>query len=629
MRMVNGSGTPVAVLHTPKPSNRGELEFLARLQDLLDDDAHIWAELNSHTLGFGAECDFLLVAPNLGAFAIELKSILLDQIESMGPKECSIRYPGGVQNKHPLDQARGGMNSVRNHLQKHAHGDVRHPYPFMQPIVAFPKITFEDFAEAFEGQTQLIGQAENLFLFAGDFDSTDVLTRRLRAMYGQRAPELHQVAFLIEHLSIEAAVTRKPKASSADAYRAKVAIERIANAPRAPRRNAAPAEQSARDRAYLGESDPRLVIFEGAPGTGKTIELMRLALQHAAQGRRVLFTCFNLVLASFLEGLLAHEDVGEELAAEIDIIPVGRLRVLVRDDSQSMVDLYDTVCIDEAQDLASDAFDNIQLVTTSDARWFLADGPGQEIYSDETPAPLLTRARARAKELNTVVKLTTSRRAATAAAQIARSVRDVAPSSDRIPAWYSTRAIQRRSKQTTLDLEIEPIPDPTELIDLKFWEAPPGKEAAFEAVVSSILGRLHQERRPQDLAILVARTRKDHVNLETVRRVLDRMDVPYLDQTVPENKSMVLPEGHVRLVSYSSARGIEASRVLLLDLGYAFWEAKSVAEAERSRALLYVALTRGRLGTTVLCAPVERERPYVKFLGASVAEYERLMNLEP
>ena len=71
------------------------------------------------------------------------------------------------------------------------------------------------------------------------------------------------------------------------------------------------------------------MIFEGAPGTGKTIELMRLALEHAKQGRRVLFTCFNLVLASFLEGLLAHEDVGDELAAYIDIIPVGRLTSLV------------------------------------------------------------------------------------------------------------------------------------------------------------------------------------------------------------------------------------------------------------------------------------------------------------
>lgn len=44
--------------------------------------------------------------------------------------------------------------------------------------------------------------------------------------------------------------------------------------------------------------------------------------------------------------------------------------------------------------------------------------------------------------------------------------------------------------------------------------------------------------------------------------------------------------------------------------------------------MLYMALTRGRLGTTVLCAPVEQEKPHVDFLVESVGDYERLMNAE-
>lgn len=285
--------------------------------------------------------------------------------------------------------------------------------------------------------------------------------------------------------------------------------------------------------------------------------------------------------------------------------------------------------MDESQDLSEWAFDNIQLVTKEDARWFLADGPGQELYSEGTPAPLLLKARERAQRWDSLVKLTTSRRAATAALQIARSVRDIAPNKERIATWYSTRAIQRRSSQGTLDLAIEALPDPTELIDVRFWKYPPGKDECFQEVLTELLGRLDREQRPNDLAILVARTKNDTVNLATVRKVLDRMGVPYLDQTVDANKGVVLPEGHVRLVSYSSARGIEASRVLLLDLGYAFWEPKTKAEGDVSRAMLYVALTRGRLGTTVLCAPVEQERAYVDFLVSSVREYERLMNAEP
>lgn len=621
----------MAVLHTPRPSNRGEAAFLSRIEELLGGDTHVWTELNSHTLGSGDECDFLLAAPNLGAFAVEVKAIVLDQIEEMGPKTCKIRYPNGVQSKHPLEQARSGMNSLRNYLQKHVHGTARHPYPFMKHVVAFPKIASTDFEEAFANSSQLIELAEAWFLFADDLDSTESLLRQLQSIYGQRSlPDAQQIDFLIRHLSIDEAVSRKPKSSSADAGRAKVAIQAIARAPSSSaRKEKAAVEQTPRDRAYLGPSDPRVVIFEGAPGTGKTIELMRLALEHAKQGRRVLFTCFNLVLASFLEGLLAHEDVGDELAAHIDIIPVGRLISLVGDDADLMADLYDTVCIDESQDLSQWAFDNIQLVTKQDARWFLADGPGQELYSEGTPAPLLVKARERAQESNSLVRLTTSRRAASATLQIARSVRDIAPAKERISAWYSTRAIQRRPTQAVLDLEMEAIPDPTELIDVRFWRYPPGKDQCFEDVLTELLERLERERRPRDLAILVARSRgQDARNLETARQALDRMGVPYLDQTIDANKAGVLPDGHVRLVSYSSARGIEASRVLLLDLGYAFWEPKTKADGEISRTMLYVALTRGRLGTTVLSAPVEQGKPYVDFLVSSVTEYARLMGAE-
>ncbi|WP_107706204.1 NERD domain-containing protein [Nocardioides allogilvus] len=617
----------MAVLHTPRPSNRGELAFVSRVEELLGDDTHVWTELNSHTLGSGDECDLLLAAPNLGAFAIEIKAIILDQIEEMGPKTCKIRYPSGVQTKHPLEQARSGMNSLRNYLQKHAQGsNHRHPYPFMKHVVALPKITFAQFEEAFAASSQLIELAESWFLFADDLESTESLRRQLQSIYGERAlPDAQQIDFLVSHLSIDEAVTRKPQPSSADAERAKVAIQRVVRASAPGQKAPAVVEQTPRDRAYLGPTDPRVVIFEGAPGTGKTIELMRLALEHARNGRRVLFTCFNLVLASFLEGMLAHEDVGDELASHIDIIPVGRLTTLAGDDATVMADLYDTVCVDESQDLSEWAFDNIQLVAKDDARWFLADGPGQELYSEGTPAPLLLKARERAGQVGSLVKLTTSRRAASAALQIARSVRDIAPSTERIAPWYSTRAIQRPSSQGTLDLEIEAVPDPTELIDVRFWKYPPGKDQCFQDVLTELLDRLDRERRPRDLAILVARTKNDAVNLGTVRKALDLMGVPYLDQTLEANKSIVLPEGHVRLVSYSSARGIEASRVLLLDLGYAFWEPKTKAEGDVSRAMLYVALTRGRLGTTVLCAPVEQERAYVDFLVSSVGEYQRLM----
>ncbi|TWH03135.1 nuclease-like protein [Nocardioides sp. J9] len=620
----------MVALHTSRPSKRGESDFFSKLETLLGDGAHLWAELNSHTLGSGNECDVLLADVEVGVFAIEVKAIIIDQIEEMGTQACTIAYPDGKQTKHPLDQARGGMNSLRNYLLKRAEGSKeRHPLPFMSHCVAFPKISTTEFSEAFASSRQLMDQAAGFFIFRDDLDSSAALITKLRTIRaGRSSASQRQVDFLVDNLSVDAPVKRRPRSSTADAERARVAIQRIAAASTRVGSNVAPKIDLPRDRAFLGDDDPKVAIFQGAPGTGKTLELMSLALEHAKVGRRVLFTCYNLVLASYLEGLLAHEDIDDSLAAEIDVMPVGRLLKLVDHDGQVIAHSYDTVCVDEAQDFSARGFDGIRLVAKPDARWFLADGPGQELFGDAVAAPLLVRARERAAELGTLFKLQGSKRAANASLQIARSVRDLAPNGERLSAWYSRRAIQRRPAQQALALDVEAVPDPAELIDIRYWSDPPGKVECFQQVLADLLERLERERRPYDLAVLVSRTKREALNLETVRRALDLMGVPYLDQTIDANKSMVLPEKHVRLVSYSSARGIEASRVLLLDVGQAFWRPKNKSEAEVSRTMLYVALTRGRLGTTVLSAPVDRSAVYLQFLQASVDEYERLMNAE-
>jgi len=171
----------MANLHTPRPTNRGELEFFERVDELLGADAHIWTELNSHTLGSGDECDHLLVAPNLGAFAIEIKAIVLDQIEEMGPQSCRIRYPQGTLEKHPLEQARSGMNSIRNYLYKHIHASSpKYPHPFLKHCVALPKISFAEFEEAFSSSSQLIDQAERSYIFLEDLESTETLRLQLQ-----------------------------------------------------------------------------------------------------------------------------------------------------------------------------------------------------------------------------------------------------------------------------------------------------------------------------------------------------------------------------------------------------------------------------------------------------------------
>jgi len=54
----------------------------------------------------------------------------------------------------------------------------------------------------------------------------------------------------------------------------------------------------------LLRSQPRLLV-EGGAGTGKTLLAVALAREHAAQGRAVLFTCFNKALAVALAAVLS------------------------------------------------------------------------------------------------------------------------------------------------------------------------------------------------------------------------------------------------------------------------------------------------------------------------------------
>ena len=61
--------------------------------------------------------------------------------------------------------------------------------------------------------------------------------------------------------------------------------------------------------------NPRVVI-EGGAGTGKTLLAMECARRHAEQGRRVLFVCFNRLLADHLDGIVARRGIGDKVSVD-------------------------------------------------------------------------------------------------------------------------------------------------------------------------------------------------------------------------------------------------------------------------------------------------------------------------
>ena len=63
-------------------------------------------------------------------------------------------------------------------------------------------------------------------------------------------------------------------------------------------------------------------VFYGLPGTGKTFRLFQIAINHAIEGQKVLFCCYNTVLAADIKRLIQLTHIAREEANKIsDFLP--------------------------------------------------------------------------------------------------------------------------------------------------------------------------------------------------------------------------------------------------------------------------------------------------------------------
>lgn len=156
----------------------------------------------------------------------------------------------------------------------------------------------------------------------------------------------------------------------------------------------------------------RRMVIEGSAGTGKTLLAMEVARRNAAQGRRVLFVCFNRLLADHLDVYAGRNRLSTGIsidtlhghclsvirAAEISIARDISERELYQDHIPLQIPAalgqlkdfkpWDILVVDEGQDLAAHApfVDALNLLFEggfAKGRWIWFEDPRQRILRQQ------------------------------------------------------------------------------------------------------------------------------------------------------------------------------------------------------------------------------------------------------
>jgi hypothetical protein len=81
-------------------------------------------------------------------------------------------------------------------------------------------------------------------------------------------------------------------------------------------------EVSRETKALVPLKETTRLLYTGYPGTGKTFRLLQIGMFHALAGRRVLFACFNKVLAADIRRVLSHSQRLKESSGLLHVTDV-------------------------------------------------------------------------------------------------------------------------------------------------------------------------------------------------------------------------------------------------------------------------------------------------------------------
>jgi len=559
-----------AHVHSAFPTRAGERELAETLAALPDPQLHLWFGID-HLPGVG-DIDVLLWHEAVGVFVIEVKSVPLAMVEYCDLVQMKIS--GRPMQRSASWQAFKTMQSLMSFLSGER--------PVLASTACFPFIARDDWRELVGSDPVLVDVAERL-LFREDLGDPAVFAGRLKLIrerppHGQGWKAGPPGLRLFEGFARQLRVSVHDELTASERARLKLLHGKT-------RRDEAPPPAGSR------------IAFVGHPGTGKTIQLVRIAIQHSAAGKRVLMLCFNKVLGADLKRLLSG---GLRDSRRIDVYDLYELLKEIRsaaqlpylDGNQSAdegavqiieylrsnpIAPYDTVVIDEGQDVPFWTKSLVDLLTTPESSILTAFGRGQHLYGDSEGSLLelgLARRELRRNFRNTRLLF-----------RFAQTFFESGLRAERIPSVIARFSSSDLDDAVLFEREMgQPIKIATVdgLFDIQ-------REERLSAVLRAAFEDLQRSKAdPIQLLILVPKEKgREH---QMVIRCLEDLGYEFNDYADSSKRRTIPRRSAARVSTFHSARGLEAERVLV----FGFTRLRSVAHGgdEMAANLAYVVLSR-------------------------------------
>lgn len=612
------------IFHSPLPENiqdhYGEFLLGQTLKEINNDLLEVWFNINY--LPGVPDIDLIIFEPDRGLYTAEVKSLGIESIEQYD-LENLIVIGKSDKSQHPVKQARIGQIKLRNYLNDyHLKANRIVKPPFIQTTVIWNKISREQWNKKFSNP-QIMIQAQAM-LFADDLVSNESLMRALKSLWdypllGTVAPphtrKLHEGVSEFR-IAIESSKLDKKYISEQKQELTKVSKT----------------SKNVAENYVAGKQ--HFVLIEGAPGTGKTTILREIGLLHSAAGGAVLHICFNKVLAADQKYEYQILKTNKPVYGFIDVFDefqfykeyVGPLSGLppkseikerfiefLRKKIENEKIYYDTILIDESQDLDTELFEMIEMVARPSASWFISYGKGQEIFGfkdqKEHPSQWLQKFFLKAERK----LLRRSFRNSTRAFLLGQSFWENYPDLPKAINWFAERFLKDVNVENQLELEIN-LPSSNNdfrIINLGY------KDEYKSSIKSLIIEQIESTRmanKGSDILLVVSgKSNKEEqdnyssykIVLECLKELAIDMRIDFQDLIPREDRRNVPVSGSIRIVRHQSVRGLSASHVVIFDVDHleSWCEDKNKGEKGPLINYGYICFSRSKASTTIAKNP--------------------------